>query len=70
MIGCGSETSRPGQFLSFLEQIFFKFFAYIIVDCVRKPEAGDEVIKNDLLGISFVFGSVDVSVFHKVICSN
>ena len=41
-----------------------------MVDLVREPETGDEVIKNDLVGISFVFGSVDYNVFHKVTCNH
>ena len=48
---------------------FRKFFAHIIVDRVREPETGDEVINNDILGISFVFASVESNVFHKVICN-
>ena len=41
-----------------------------MVDRVGEPKTGDEVIKNDLLGISFVFGSVDSNIFHKVICNH
>ena len=59
----------PDNFSNFLNRFFFKFFTHIMVDLVREPETGDEVIKSDLLGISFVFGSVDSNVSHKVICN-
>ena len=47
----------PDNFSNFLNRLFSNSLPmHIMVDRVRKPETGDEVIKNDLLGISFVSG--------------